>query len=546
MSAIPGFHPIRRSPRMAGRLARVRPLPPGNRVHPRRMPAKSQLATASHALQHEYLQSLPALDRPPIAATESTLIVGAGDGGKLLLREMQRNLSWSFLPVAFVDDDPRKIGARIHGVPVIGAIDDIPTIVDREAINVVVIAIPSAADATLNRIAEIARQSSARVLTMPNIGALLRGEATVRSLRAVTIDDVLGRPAISPNLRRCRRFVTGRRAMITGAAGSIGLEVTRQVARLKPELIVAVDINESGLFDLCQEIQLGIGTVNIQPVVASVTNRSRLAALFERFRPDIVFHAAAYKHVPLMEEWPEEAIMVNAVGSLRVAQAAADAGVDRFVLVSTDKAVRPSSVMGATKRLAELAVRVVGQETGLSTCCVRFGNVLGSRGSVIPIFERQINAGGPVTVTDRNMKRYFMTIPEAASLIIEAGALGDPGVIYMLQMGEEVSILDLAKRMIRLSGRQEGRDIDIIFTGLRPGEKLREELSFPTELSLATDHPKIRLLRDAANDRPSSALLQDLERIEEAARAGNPEFLRPLLFEIIGIEQDLYRFEQAG
>jgi FlaA1/EpsC-like NDP-sugar epimerase len=315
---------------------------------------------------------------------------------------------------------------------------------------------------------------------------------------------------------------------------------------LNAQLIVAVDVNESGLFDLCQELELGVDPVAIQPVVASVTNRGRMACVFARFQPDIVFHAAAYKHVPLMEEWPEEAIMVNAVGSARVAQAAADAGVQRFVLVSTDKAVRPTSVMGATKRLAELAVRALGQQTGLSTCCVRFGNVLGSRGSVIPTFERQINAGGPVKVTHPQMKRYFMTIPEAASLIIEAGAMGDPDVIYMLQMGEEISILDLAHRMIQLSGRQVGRDIDIVFTGLRPGEKLREELSFANELSLATDHPKIRLLREIGLSRPHTELLPDLERIELAARAEDPAAMRSLLFDIIGADEVLDQLKRAG
>jgi FlaA1/EpsC-like NDP-sugar epimerase len=238
--------------------------------------------------------------------------------------------------------------------------------------------------------------------------------------------------------------------------------------------------------------------------------------------------------------------MVNAVGTARVAQAAAAAGVSRFVLVSTDKAVRPSSVMGATKRLAELAVRAVDQTTGLSTCCVRFGNVLGSRGSVIPVFERQINAGGPVTVTHPKMKRFFMTIPEAAGLIIEAGALGHSDVIYMLQMGEEVSILDLAKRMIRLSGRREGRDIEIVYTGLRPGEKLREQLSFSNEFALPTDHPKICLLRDLSQGPKCSELLLDLERIELAARGADPLMLRPMLFNIIGGDPEAYILERTG
>jgi FlaA1/EpsC-like NDP-sugar epimerase len=546
MSTSEGFRLLRRFPRPVSSRIRFKSARCGESGLSRKSFGKSRIVTQARSLPVESRPELECRSEPPLTSAEKTIIVGAGEGGKLLLMEMRRNLNWQFLPVAFVDDDPNKTGATIHGLPVLGASSEIPEIVAREWIDVVVIAIPSAGDATLKRLAAHARRSSARVLTMPNIGALLRGEATVQSLRAVTIDDVLGRPPVSPNLRRCRRFISGKRVLITGAAGSIGLEVTRQIARLDPQIIIAVDINESGLFDLCQELELGLDPVAIQPVVVSITNRGRMAGIFARFRPDIVFHAAAYKHVPLMEEWPEEAIMVNAVGSARVAQAAADSGVQRFVLVSTDKAVRPSSVMGATKRLAELAVRAIGQETGLSTCCVRFGNVLGSRGSVIPTFERQINAGGPVKVTHPQMKRFFMTIPEAASLIVEAGALGDPDVIYVLQMGEEVSILDLARRMIQLSGRQVGRDIDIVFTGLRPGEKLREELSLANELSLATDHPKIRLLRDIGLGRPHAELLRDLERIELATRAEDSVALRPLLFGIIGTDEVLDQLRRAG
>lgn len=443
-----------------------------------------------------------ALPRLPDAARtgdlRATLVVGAGDGGRLLVRELRRNVSWGYWPVAFVDDDPEKLGTRVAGLPVLGTTSDLPVVVRREQVHAVVIAIPSAPQVTIQRIAELARQTPAQVLTMPHIGALLRGEARDFALEQVAVTDVLGRPIVEPDVERCRLFVAGRRVLVTGAAGSIGRELVRQLAQLEPALIVGLDINESDLFDLQQEISRLPTAISFEPVVASITNRLRLEAIFAGMRPDIVFHAAAYKHVPMMEEHPQEAVDVNIVGTYESAQVAAATGVERFVLVSTDKAVRPRSVMGATKRLAEHAVRAVSAQTGLSVCAVRFGNVLGSRGSVVPLFEKQIAAGGPVTVTHPEVRRYFMTIPEAAGLIIQAGAFGDRDVIYMLDMGEEILIRDLAERMIRLRGLRVGEDIEIVYTGLRPGEKLREELAYDFEQALPTPHPKIRILAEAA------------------------------------------------
>ena len=488
------------------------------------------------------------LKRPELGSGfERVLIVGAGEGGELLAGEMRRNPIWGFWPIAFVDDNPKKFRTRIHGLPVLGDIDAIPTIVQREQIDVVVIAIPSAVDIAMTRIIESARRSSARVLAMPHIGALLRGEATASTLHSVQPSDVLGRPPVASNDQRCRDFVAGRRVLVTGAAGSIGEELTRQVAQLGPAQLVALDINETGLFDLQQEVAVA-SEVDFRPVVASVVNGWRIADIFARYRPELVFHAAAYKHVPLMEEHPEEAVMVNAVGTYEVARAAAAAGVERFVLVSTDKAVRPSSVMGATKRVAELAVKAVARETALSVCCVRFGNVLGSRGSVVPTFQRQIDAGGPVTITDPRMQRFFMTIPEAASLIIEAGAFGDRDAIYMLDMGKEVSILELAQRMIRLRGLRVGKDIQIVFTGLRPGEKLREELALDGEVSQPTAHPKIRLLTDNPSGLPRPSTLgsrQEMERLSQLARRGQPTGLRRALFELVTAVDDCIAIAEA-
>ena len=466
-------------------------------------------------------------------ARERTLIVGAGGGGRLLVRELRDNPSWGFQPVAFVDDRCPQAGTRVAGLPLLGQTGDIPAIVQREGIEVVVIAIPSADGVTMARLADCARRSTARVLAMPDIGALLRGEATPATLRRIEIDAVLGRPAFVPDIARCHQFLCGRRILVTGAAGSIGQEVTRQIAPLEPALTIAVDINESGLFDLQQDLRSRLG-YEIQPVVASVTNRRRVEAIFARYRPDVVFHAAAYKHVPLMEEHPDEAVVTNAIGTYNVARAAADVGASRFVLVSTDKAVRPASVMGATKRIAELAVKTVAHETGLSACCVRFGNVLGSRGSVVPTFERQIDAGGPVTVTHPEMRRYFMTIPEAAHLILQAGAFGDGDAIYMLDMGAEVPIVELAERMIRLRGLRVGKDIAIVFSGLRPGEKLREELALETEMAQPTSHPKIHRLVEPARCLLKLAKMMPaaLQQLEHATEEGTIDAIRALLFRL--------------
>jgi len=310
------------------------------------------------------------------------------------------------------------------------------------------------------------------------------------------LSGLFGRPSVRADLDRSAAFVAGRRVLITGAAGSIGRELVRQVARLAPAAIVGVDTNESDLYDLAYEVSTIPGGIEFRPVVANITNHAAMRALLRRSPVDILFHAAAYKHVPLMEEYPAEAVAVNTIATYYLAHAAAAAGVQRFVLVSTDKAVRPTSVMGATKRLAELLVRAISLESDLSACAVRFGNVLASRGSVIPLFEKQIAAGGPVTITHPDMKRYFMSISEAAALIIQAGAFGDDEVIYVLDMGEEVAIQDLAEHLIRSHGLRVGTDIEITYTGARPGEKLSESLSLDYERAHPTPHPKIRILRE--------------------------------------------------
>jgi len=453
-----------------------------------------------------------------------TLIIGAGQGGKLIASELQRDHNSGLWPVAFVDDDPSLLGGRVRGIPVLGNTSVIAAVASREHIETIILAIPSASELELQRIADAARDTGIPMLTMPSIGNILRGDDATR-LRAVETSDLLGRPVVETDAIRARAFLGGKRVLVTGAAGSIGREVVRQALRGEPDTIYGLDINESDLYDLQQELKATATNTRFIPIVASVTQPSRLNNLMTQMEPQVVFHAAAYKHVPLMEDFPHEAVQSNIQGTWNVAQAAARVNAERFVLVSTDKAVRPSSVMGASKRIAELVVRDIANATGLSACAVRFGNVLGSRGSVIPLFERQIAAGGPVTITDKRMTRYFMTIPEAAGLIIEAGAFGDSGVIYMLDMGEPVRIVDVADRLIRLHGKRPGSDIEITYTGLRPGEKLFEELALDFETARATGHSKIRILEEGAVTQRQSAELM-MQRLLQVIQNGSPEQIR--------------------
>ena len=452
---------------------------------------------------------------PAVSGMESVLIVGAGSGGELLARDLRDNPRWKRWPVAFVDDDRRKIGRSVAGVPVLGDTTEIPDLVQSESIDIVVIAIPSATSTDHARLIECAQTTPARVLTMPAIGSILRGDAKVTTLSSVRPVDVLGRPVVVPDRDSCLQFIQDKRVLVTGAAGSIGEELSKQIAELEPSLLVLLDTNETGLHDLSLEIARTHPLLNMDTVIASVTDAHRVDHVFRTHRPEIVLHAAAYKHVPAMEAQPDQAFETNTLGTDIVARHAATYGADRFVMVSTDKAVRPTSVMGASKRLAELVAAAVGDETDLSVCSVRFGNVLGSRGSVIPTFERQIRAGGPVTITDARMKRYFMTIPEAVSLIIQAGAFGHRNATYILDMGKEVSIVELAKRVIQLHGLRVGEDIKIKYTGARPGEKLYEELTLDFENAYETLHPKIRLIDGTA----SNLWLAELpERIAELTR----------------------------
>src|SRR5256885_2684754 len=411
------------------------------------------------------------------------LIVGAGNGGQLVAAELRRNPELG-VPIGFVDDDPRKRGMRVSGLKIEGTTDQLPRVLDGAEPDEVIIAIPSAPGVVRQKVVTECRQRGIPVRTLPTVFELLSGGVELmRQVREVRVEDVLGREPVRVEIDRVGAWMRGEVVLVTGAGGSIGAELCRQIARVGPKLLVLVDNAENSLFEIRRELEEERHFARTASVLADCRDATRVREVFEEYRPSVVFHAAAYKHVPLMEENPVEAVRNNAVATRILAAAAGETGTERFVLVSTDKAVSPATVMGASKALAEWAVEAAQARWPKTTfATVRFGNVLGSSGSVVPIFRRQIALGGPVTVTDERMKRYFMTIPEAVQLIIRAGSLGTGGEVYVLEMGEPVSIMQLARDMIELSGLDPDRDIAIEVVGRRPGEKLHEELFNPYEL----------------------------------------------------------------
>src|SRR6187200_527993 len=406
------------------------------------------------------------------------LVVGAGSGGQMVVREMLLNPDIGVTAIDFVDDDPRKRGMRMLGLKVLGSTKQIASILDDTEPSEVVIAIPSAPGTLRAQVVAACREREVRVRTLPTVFELLRGGVQLnRQLREVRVEDVLGRDPIVRELDRVGAYLRDRIVLVTGAGGSIGSELCRQIAQVKPRLLVMLDHAEDNLFQIDREMVEERHFTNVEAVLADCKEPGRMLEVMQRFKPSVVFHAAAYKHVPLMEANPLEAVRNNAIATRITAETAAASNVERFVLISTDKAVNPKTVMGASKAMAEWIVESAGRKhPGTRFASVRFGNVLASSGSVVPIFRRQIERGGPVTVTHREMTRYFMTIPEAVSLIVQAGAIGGRGQVYVLDMGEPVKILDLAVNMIRLSGKDPKTDISITFVGVRPGEKLHEEL----------------------------------------------------------------------
>ena len=447
------------------------------------------------------------------------LIVGAGAAGQMIAREIAENVSLGMEQVGFVDDDLAKIGTRIHGVKVLGGHGKIADLCARYDVNEIIIAIPSAPPSVVRHLVEHCREVSATFRILPGIGDLIDGKVSIRALRNVDLEDLLGRDPVALDADLLERHITGRTVMVTGAAGSIGSELCRQIARLSPVRLILFEIAESPLFFLEMEMREKFPTLGLVPVIGDVRDRGRVEEIVRAHRPAIIFHAAAYKHVPMMEIHPVEAVKTNVLGTRIVAEAAAKFGVERFVLVSTDKAVRPTNVMGATKRLAELVIHNMnGQERTTVFVAVRFGNVLGSVGSVIPIFRRQLMTTGKLTVTHAEASRYFMLIPEAAGLILQAGAMGEGGEVFVLDMGEPVKIVDLAKNLIRLSGKELGVDAEIVFTGLRPGEKLHEELIVEGEDVSGTTHPKVMKL--IGNERMPPSWSKQLEELIVCAVTG--------------------------
>lgn len=470
--------------------------------------------------------------RRSIAAEGQVLVVGAGDAGALVVRELHRNPQLKLTPNAFLDDDPEKQDVRIHGVPVIGTLDDLEEKIDHLPISEVIIAIPSAPGRVVRQVAEVCREKRMPFRTMPGIYELLGGTVSVNRLREVDITDLLRREHTHIDHQRVSKLLSRRMIMVTGAGGSIAGELCRQVARWSPDGIVLVGHGENSIFEIMVELEASYPDLEKFPVIVDVRDRNRLQQVFERFKPHVVFHAAAHKHVSLMERNAEEAVTNNIIGTRNVVEVAVESGVERLVMISTDKAVCPTNVMGATKRLAEMIVLQAAKKHQLPFSVVRFGNVLGSRGSVVPVFKRQIASGGPVTVRDPEVERFFMTIPEAVHLVLQAFAMGEGAEVFLLNMGEPVKILDLAKDLIRLSGLEPGQDIEIVFTGLRPGEKLSEVLWDEGVSHLPTDHPEITRLEKT--EMLDEEHLDDvIAQLLQNARDGDVEHLVTLLDEVI-------------
>lgn len=463
------------------------------------------------------------------------LIVGAGNAGEALLREMMRRKDIQYDAVGFIDDDPAKYRMRIHGIPVLGTVEQLPQICQKNNVDEIAIAMPSATRKQLRRVVQICQGTKLRFTTVPSITDIASGKYKVSQIREVDINDLLGREVVKLDLEEIERFLRSKTILVTGAGGSIGSEMCRQVCAFGPQKLLLLEQAENPLFFIERELKKSHPNVPMDAIICDITDRARVDQIFDEYKPEVVIHAAAHKHVPLMETNPGEAIKNNILGTMNIANASDRIKTENFVMISTDKAVNPTSIMGSSKRIAEMYIQDLNNTSPTHFVTVRFGNVLGSNGSVVPIFRKQIAEGGPITVTHPEMRRYFMTIPEASQLVLQAAAIGKGGEIFVLDMGEPVKIVDLARELITLSGFRPEEDIEIAFTGLRPGEKLFEELSIEGENMSPTKHPKIAIWKNIPKDRDflrshirqllDTASTQDYKRIIEIVKILVPEYL---------------------
>lgn len=475
------------------------------------------------------------------AGGERVVVVGAGQAGEMLVRDMLRTPGSSWRPVGFVDDDPAKKGKRIHGLPVLGATEDLVDIATRAGAHLCLLAMPSAPSRVLRDVLGRVAEAGLKAKIVPSLGELMGGSVGVADIRDVDIADLIGREPVQLDTDSIAGFLERKTVLVTGAAGSIGSELARQLIRFRPAKLLLLDNNETDVFELQNDLRpVGARSdVDVHMIVCDVRDRAAIDAAFRQHSPNVVFHAAALKHVSVMEQYPAEAVKTNVTGTRNVAEAAIAAASERFIFVSTDKAVNPTSVMGMTKRLAELLIAGLGETSPTVFASVRFGNVLGSRGSVVPIFKKQIAAGGPITVTHPEATRYFMTIEEAASLIIQAGAIADTGETFVLDMGEPVRILDLAERMRHLIAGGEAERIPLVFTGLRPGEKMHEDLVHGHESLRRSDHPRIMKLASGAH--AASDILSRVGWLEHQATAPSaPAELYGTLTDLVGGGHNTY------
>ncbi|HBF7851344.1 TPA: polysaccharide biosynthesis protein [Clostridioides difficile] len=466
------------------------------------------------------------------------LIIGAGDAGEMVIQELKRNPELKKVAVAIIDDDKNKIGRIIHNVKIVGTTSDIKDVVEKYNVDEIIFSIANIEKRRKKEIIDICKNTNCKIKTIPGIYEIIDGKVDIKQIREVEIEDLLGREPIKTNLREISNYIEGKVILITGGGGSIGSELCRQIAGFNPKELIIVDNYENNAYSIQQELLRKYkNKLDLKTVIASIREKKRMDEIFNKYKPEVVFHAAAHKHVPLMESSPGEAIKNNIFGTLNIAGLSSKYRAKKFVLISTDKAVNPTNIMGATKRAAEMIIQTMNAESQTEFVAVRFGNVLGSNGSVIPLFKKQIEDGGPVTVTHPDIIRYFMTIPEAVGLVIQAGAMAKGGEIFVLDMGEPVRILDLAKNLIKFSGFEPDVDIKIEFSGLRPGEKLYEELLMSEEGLLDTEHKKIfigrpidvdrekitkylKLLREITNN-------EEVEKIDGIMRELVPTYIKP-------------------